>query len=809
MEKVFLKMHLTRWGLFLLLGLNCSPVLRAQSTYLFFQDSPGSVYYEYSWMDVSGASELERKSSDNRKFPVETGVPAQQGENCLRLKWRSMEGGNWLAIAAGNNWDAKDISQADTLVFWMQSPGGISQYHLPHVFMEDVSNAKSSFIDLSEHGLDLPAGQWIRTAIPMEVFFNSGGGVDYTTIKTIGFSQSIADGEEHLLLIDNMRVNVGDGGNQEVAAPETLKARAFERHVELTWEPSTDPVTGYQVERSADGGETFSLAGSTTGDTVYIDWTGDPGQGMDFAYRVRALNGAGEPWGYSPEAAASTGLMSDEELLDMVQEYTFRYFWDHAHPASGAARERKSSGNTVTSGGTGFGLMAIPVGIERGFISREDGVARITKLLDFLEGADRFHGAWSHWINGNTGKAIPFSQKDNGGDIVETAFLAQGLLTIRQYFSEDDPLEKAIAEKATALWEGIEWDWYRQEGSSVITWHWSPDYQWEMNMAVRGWNEAAIVYLCAIASPTHGVDARLWKEGWAGRPDYVNGNDYFGIPLYLGSKQSLAGPLFFAHYSFLGFDPRGIRDDYADYFDQNRNHSLIQQAYCQSNPRGHSGYSQHCWGLTASDDPDGYLAHEPNTDRDNGTITPTAALSSFPYTPEESMLALKHFYRELGEKTWGWMGFYDAFNEGRDWWANSYLAIDQGPILLMMENYRSQLLWKHFMSNPEIEPMLNAIGFRPVGVQGHESHGEGSGLSLFPNPAGDELRVAFNLESSANVAFALYNASGTRLGILQESKLEAGKQNLTLDVSRLQPGLYYLQSLINGRAGSSSKAIIL
>lgn len=778
-------------------------------TYLYFQDSPDSELYDFSWMELNAPSELERLGTELRKFPIESVIPPLQGLNSLRLKWRSMTGGNWIAIAAGSAWTAHDISDTDTLSFWAQSIEGISSANLPRVFVEDVSNTKSTFLSISDHHGDLVAGVWTRVLIPMTAFLGSGDGVDYSQVKTIGFAQGATDEAEHTLLLDNMRVYKGSGTAPPVVPPSNVSAAAYEYHVELSWELSQDAdVSGYLIERSIDGGSDFtSLALVDKSENRHIDWLKSLGSSVDAMYRIRALNSAADPSDPSPTVEASTRPFSDDELLDMVQEYTFRYFWDHAHEASGAARERNTSGNTVTSGGTGFGIMAIPVGIERGFITREEGRARMLKILGFLETADRFHGAWSHWINGNTGERIAFSPKDNGGDIVETAYVAEGLLAIRQYFTNATADEQLIVQKATELWEAIEWDWYRQNDSPGIYWHWSPEYNFDMNMAVSGWNEAAIVYLCAIASPTHGVPASLWNSGWAKSPNYTNGKRYYGHTLYLGSSQSYGGPLFFAHYSFIGFDPRDKADEYTNYFDQNRNHSLIQQAYSKNNPKNHEGYSEYNWGLTASDDPDGYMAHEPNTDRDNGTITPTAALSSFPYTPDESMLALKHFYRELGDKTWGWMGFYDAFNQSRNWWTQSYLAIDQGPIILMIENHRSALLWDLFMANPEIQPMLDAIGFyhSPNSVKEQKA---GAAISIFPNPASGEFHISFATSKQADVQIELYSANGALSSLSSLKDLPPGNHEISLSGNNLGPGLYFIRLLTDGNNAGYSKLII-
>ncbi|AGA78739.1 glucoamylase family protein [Echinicola vietnamensis] len=399
--------------------------------------------------------------------------------------------------------------------------------------------------------------------------------------------------------------------------------------------------------------------------------------------------------------------LSEEALLTKVQHQTFRYFWDFAHPVSGLSRERNTSGNTVTIGGSGFGVMALIVGVERGFITRQEAITRWNKIVDFLASADRFHGVWPHWMNGETGKTIPFSTKDNGGDLVETAFMIQGLLTVKAYLDDQAPEEQMLINKITALWEAVEWDWYTKDNGHVLYWHWSPNYGWEMNLPIQGYNESLIVYVLAAASPTHAIDKNVYDTGWARNGDIKNGNSYYQQTLPLGKE--LGGPLFFAHYSFLGLDPRNLTDKYANYWEQNQAHSLINQAYCLQNPKGFIGYSDLVWGLTASDNHNGYSAHSPTNDL--GVITPTAALSSFPYTPDASMKALQFFYYKLGDKLWGEYGFYDAFNITEYWYADSYLAIDQGPIILMIENHRTGLLWDLFMQNQEVRNGLDRLEF--------------------------------------------------------------------------------------------------
>ncbi len=579
----------------------------------------------------------------------------------------------------------------------------------------------------------------------------------------------------------------------QIEPPVHLRVNAYERHNTLRWEKSPSPnIAGYRVYRSKNGGTSYQFIGATTAEEfMYLDYMGTVSLPMQVIYAVKAYNQAGEVSEYSVPDTAFMHSLSDEELLDMVQEATFYYFWDYGHPVSGMARERLGSGETVTTGGTGFGIMAILVGIHRGYISREEGLTRLLKICNFLKNADRFHGAWPHWMNGTTGNVIPFSTYDNGGDLVETAFLVQGLLTARSFF-DGEGAEPDLRNLITELWESVEWDWYSR-GGNVLYWHWSPNYQWQINMQIRGFNETQIVYLLAISSPTHSVPASLYHTGWAGAPYYVNGKTFYGYKIDVG--WDYGGPLFFTHYSYLGFDPRNKKDKYTNYFINNRNISLIHYAYCIANPQHHAGYSDECWGLTASDDPDGYTVHEPTASRDNGTISPTAALSAFPYTPEESMKALRYFYRSL-PRLWGKYGFFDAFNQERNWWATSYLAIDQGPIICMIENYRSGLLWEKFMANPEISPSLQAIGF-VNDPQGLDEWVDGPFKAiLYPNPFSQHVFLIVDSRISVAAQISIIDALGRTLWMKKEY-LQSGTQILSIDLDFCKKGLYYLKLTTN------------
>jgi len=420
----------------------------------------------------------------------------------------------------------------------------------------------------------------------------------------------------------------------------------------------------------------------------------------------------------SKENKESTSELTNNQLLDTIQYRTFQYFWNGAEPTSGMACERihmdgiypENDKSVVTSGGSGFGVMALIVGMERGFVTREAGVERLTKIANFLEKADRFHGVWPHWIYGETGKVKPFGTKDNGGDIVETAYLVQGLICVKNYLKQDVPSEKALADKLTKLCNEVEWSWY-QNGKPALNWHWSPNYNWEMNFAIEGYNECLIAYVLGASSPTFPLSPEAYHKCWA-RSGGINGETTkysYTLKLKHNGAQEYGGPLFWSHYSYLGLDPRNLKDKYANYRDETRNHVLINYNYCVENPKKFKGYSADCWGLTASYSVNGYDAHMPSNDK--GVISPTAALSSFPYTPEESMRAARYFYENMNDKLWGKYGFYDAFSETANWYPKHYLAIDQGPIVVMIENYRSQLLWKLFMQDKDVQNGLTKLGF--------------------------------------------------------------------------------------------------
>ncbi len=652
--------------------------------------------------------------------------------NSLRLKWQSQTGGDWVvSLKVKARYGTADFS-GGSLFLWCYSETDLSADESPLIYLKDVNDEGTPSIRLIGQLDKLPAYTWIRVKLPFDSFVGQvretgAPQFDPRRLALITIRQGLDDGKPHTIYVDEITTGDEVANNHKGPAPPTgFNAKGYDRHIDLTWTPSNDAdLRYYKIYRSFDGKKYEPVGIQKAGTTRYEDFLGESGK-TSF-YRISSVDVNYNESPLSAEVESATRAMSDDELLTMVQEACFRYYWDGGHPIAGMAIEiLPGDENLVAVGASGHGIMALLVGIERGFISREQGVERMLKITRFLSKADRFHGAFPHFLDGRSGRVISrFGKYDNGGDLVETAFLMQGLLAARQYFTLANAAERELRNTITSLWNSVEWDWYRSDSrSNFLYWHWSPEYAFYLNHPLVGWNETMIVYLLAIASPTHPIPATMYHSGWAGQSEravqyrrwwsrttqgdhYVNGNSYYGIKLDVGEANG--ADLFFTHYSFLGFDPRDKRDAYTNYFKNNRNIALISHAYAVANPGKYAGYGDDSWGRSAGINAAGGRALPRD---DNGTITCTAALASFPYTPVESMKALKHFYRDLGEKLWGTYGFRDGFNVSEDWFEDVYMGLNQAPIVVMIENHRSGLIWKLFMSNSEIKPALDRIGFQ-------------------------------------------------------------------------------------------------
>jgi exo beta-1,2-glucooligosaccharide sophorohydrolase (non-reducing end) len=716
-----------------------APGAWAQSSYydrVLFDNSLTPDRYFYAQVEVQGPSTVEtigdRLPVDHEHFHT--------APNALRLHWASKDGGGWQAHIRVNEWRNRVLHfTGDTLTFWCYETEPLAGPNLPKVVLRDegrtprdpvvlapqltLNDEDHNFtepLDLAPYFSNLRAGKWARVSIPMRAFHSSTVRVlDPQKVIAVVFSQGKADGLDHTLFIDD--ISIEDSRQLDARTPlpvvQDITATGYERHIDVAWKPLTNPgLDHYAIYRSLDGGAFEPVGIQVPGIRRFEDFLG--ATGVHAAYKVTAVDRGFHQGPFSASVPAATRPMTDDELLTMVQQASFRYYWEGASPVSGLARENiPGNDRIVATGASGFGVMALVVGVDRGFITREQGAERMQRITRFLERADRFHGAWAHFMDGSTGKALPvFGAYDDGADLVETSFMMEGLLTARQYFDRNTPQERELRDRITRLWQGVDWSWFRRDQKNdAIFWHWSPDYAWYIHFRLAGWNEVMITYLEAIASPTHAVPASFYYSGWAGDKEYSRPHTVEGIELKVGA--GVGGPLFFTHYSFMGFDPRGIHDKYTNYFDQNQNMAKINLAYCERNPGHHAGYGEDDWGISAVDGPGGYVPYEPNAannfELDDGTIAPTGAVSSMPYLPKASMDALKHFYRDRGAELWGPFGFRDAFNQQQDWVANINMGLNQAPMVVMIENYRTGLIWKTFMKNPEIQPALERIGFRP------------------------------------------------------------------------------------------------
>jgi hypothetical protein len=699
--------------------------------HVVFDNSPVDDGYDSSTSFVVPPSSLETFKGT---FPVDS-TRFVSPPNSLRLKWRSGVGGDWrMILKVRRRRPRPQVFRGNALTFWCYSEQELNAAASPIIYLFDSADCATSAINLVADGQRLEAGKWVQFKVPLADFahalFNPTDDrrFDPNKLQRIVFAQGFEDDQEHVIWLDDFQIrDLPLGESPPPAAPGAVSVTGFERHFDVSWQASGGPdVLAYRIYRSRDG-QTFSPVGTQQGArTRWVDFVGGPD--VQAYYRVTALDLVGNESAQSPSGEGRTRALSDDELMTMAQEACFRYYWENAHPIAGLAPEIwPGNPNLLALGGNGFGVMALLVAAERQFVTRAEATERMLKIVRFLARADRFHGAWPHFLDGDTGKAIPFFGKyDNGADLVETAFMMQGLLAARPYFVGDTAAEREIRETITKLWREVEWDWFRRHpDSDVLYWHWSPNYGFHIGHPLIGWNETMMVYLLAIASPTHPVPASMYYSGWAGTSElqvryrqgwssttagdhYKNGGTYYGIELDVGEGNG--SDLFFTHFSFMGFDPRGLRDRYTNYFKNNRAIALINRAYCMANPRLFAGYGPDCWGLSAGIDSGG---GRPLPRDDNGTINIMASLASMPYTPDESLAALKHFYRDLGAKVYGIYGFHDGFNESQNWFEEIYMALNQAPITVMIENHRSGLVWRLFMSNPEIRPALTAIGFEP------------------------------------------------------------------------------------------------
>ena len=697
--------------LFLIL---CSGSLFSQEylyDYRFFTNSLMKDYFYYSKVNFTGNAFVKNEQS---KLLVDQSQFNSPG-NSLLIDYKNATNGKWDASIEYEDVRGKDFfTKPNYLSFWIKSEKNGSNI-LPTV---KIQKKDGSFSEAVHFKLN-KKNQWENVLIDVSKF-DASIKENPKLVKAIVFSQSENSESNNKIWLDDI-VLIGNIEKKKILEiPKISSAKGFMKHVDLKWNPISDHFIKYvKIYRSENGKDFKSVGIQDAYINRFADFSNEIGK--KYSYKISFLDGLFNESALSEIASAETKNMSDEELMTMVQEASFNYYWDGAETESGLSKENTNGRqNMIATGASGFGIMALIAGTERGFITRTQAVERFTKIVNFIEKADKYHGAVAHFIDGKTGKTEPFfGKRDNGADLVETSFFVQGLLAAHQYFNKDNFEEKNIRTKIDKFWKEIEWDWFRKTpDSKYLYWHWSPDQHWVINHQLIGWNETMVTYLMAIASPTHSVPASMYYSGWASqekvaqdyRKDwgnsnegefYKNGNTYYGIKLDVGVNKG--GPLFFAHYSFMGYDPHKITDRYTNYFKNNQNIAKINYLYCVENPKKQKGYGKEGWGLTASDGPNGYNPDEPVEREDTGKLTPTGAIASFPYTPTESMGVLKNFYLNYGDFLWGEYGFRDSFDLNNNWCSPIFMGLNQAPMTVMMENHRSGLIWNLFMSHPDIK----------------------------------------------------------------------------------------------------------
>lgn len=708
--------------IFAALLLLCQTLLAQEPRYdyMLFTNSRMPDNYYFSEGKTTGDAQLKL---DKGRLPVTTEQMYSPG-NALLLDYVNGNTGKWEARIRKVSVRGQDFFKTahQLSIFFYLEPSATKTPALPAIQLVKQDGSKTKAVAVPR----LQPGIWQHITFSLSAFADPQIS-ESRQVHGIVFSQRGKAGTAQRLYIDEIGF-LPDNAAAEIRSSAPMPAaKGYAKHIDLSWPVVTDTAVKYiQVSRSEDG-KTFKPVGiQSPFINRYTDFTGQTGK--TWYYRISLVDRLYRESAPSPVAEAATRPMTDEELMTMVQEASFRYYWEAAEATSGLAKENMPGRHQmIASGASGFGIMALLVGVERGFITRREAADRFVRIVNFLDQAQTFHGAYPHFIDGPTGRVETFfGPRDNGGDLVETSFLLQGLLAARAYFSQaNDPEEMLIRDKITHIWQRVDWAWYRRyPDSKFLYWHWSPDQAWVINHRLIGWNETMVTYLLAIASPSHAVPASLYYSGWANQDStgqqyrsawggtkegsmYSNGNSYFGIPLEVGVSNG--GPLFFTHYSYLGYDPHAITDRYTNYFRNNQAIARINWMYCRQNPGGYKGYSDSCWGLTASDGPEHYAADEPVSRQDHGKIAPTGAISSFPYMPAEAMKALRHYYNDYGHFLWGEYGFRDAFNLSENWSSEIFMGLNQAPMTVMIENYRTGLLWKLFMSDPDVQNGLQRL----------------------------------------------------------------------------------------------------
>ena len=639
-------------------------------------------------------------------------------------------------------------------------------------------------------GVDGDPETWQRRAIAISDF-GPLGGLDLARVRGVRFENAPAPTARRVLWVDAVGGVAYDGDPDGPAPPTAITAETGDRTVLLRW--TAPPGTfGVLVYRQDGPGEPFRLLTERpVGQDHYADLDAENGEAATYVLRSVRFGGVQGP---DSEPVAATAGGEGDPYVDLTARLAFDYFWEQANPANGLVKDRSTDGSAASIAAVGFGLSAITVGIDRGWITRAEGAGRVEATLDFFatcpqgeapSGTCGYRGFFYHFLTMQSGVRAGTNELST----IDTALLLGGVLQVAEYF--DGEGEARIRELADTIWRRVEWDWATPRSPRVAL-GWRPEegflpFDW------RGYNEAMILYVLGLGSPTHPLSAGAWDAWTATYPS--DWQTHYGFTF-------LTFPPLFGHqYSHVWIDFRGIQDEYmrekgSDYFENSRKATLAQRAYAIDNPRGWPNYGPNEWGLTASDDPPPaplYIARgAAPVQNDNGTITPTAAGGSYAFTPAESREALRTFYARYRPTLWGPYGLRDAYNVALDWTATDYLGIDQGPIVLMIENERTGAVWDAFTRHPDVQRGLERAGFRPrpTPTEGGAAVAPLALAPPAPNPSAGGVRLAFTTPAPGPVRLAVHDVLGREVAVVADGERPAGEHAATWDASGAAAGVY-------------------
>ena len=510
--------------------------------------------------------------------------------------------------------------------------------------------------------------------------------------------------------------------------------------------------------------------------------------------------------------ATGASAQTTDALLDSIQHGAFNFFWKEANPANGLIKDRSAQNAPCSIASLGFGLSAICIGVDHGWVSREAARDRVLTALTTLwlspqgggeNGYAGEFGLFYHMLDMSTATRTWNSELST----IDTALLLAGIIDARQYFDGTDSLETRVRSLADSIYYRMDWNLMRNYNPGILM-AWQPTTGFAGYGQWVGYCEASIMYLLALGSPTHPIDYDgwlTWTHGYSYATEY--GQSYVVFP-----------PLFGHQYSQCWIDYRNIADDYMrahglTYFENSRRATLAQRSYSIANPGHHAGYSDSLWGITASDAPGGYSARgAPPAQDDDGTIAPTAPIGSIAFAPEVVIPVIHKMWDTYHDQLWTTYGFRDAFNLDQNWWDTDVIGIDEGPMIIMIENYRTQKVWNRFMQNPDVQRGLANARFTSVTAVplSMTSPKEFALLQNYPNPFNPTTQIRYELQERSHVLVRVFNILGQQIALLADEMQEPGIHRYIFPGrdQNLPSGVYVYSVAAGGKVATKKMVLI-